>query len=71
MSGNYRICIRCNVRMIGKSDGNYLFYAMIRNVTAEKHHYSEILENERRFKMASEQANIYEKCALVSGVCEI
>ncbi len=57
--GDERICIRSTVRMIGKSDGSYLFYAMIRNVTAEKHHYKEILDNERRFKVASEQVNIY------------
>ena len=57
--GEDRICIRTTARLIGKSDNNYLFYAMIRNVTAEKHHYTEILESERRFKMASEQANIY------------
>lgn len=57
--GNERICIRCNVRMIGRSGDNFLFYAMIRNITAEKEHYSAILDSERRFKMASEQINIY------------
>ncbi|MBE6850645.1 MAG: bifunctional diguanylate cyclase/phosphodiesterase [Ruminococcus sp.] len=57
--GNDQICIRSTVRMIGESNGSHLFYAMIRNVTAEKHHFAEILENERRFKMASEQVNIY------------
>ncbi len=54
-----RLCIRTTARVIGKSDDSYLFYAMIRNVTAEKHHYAELIESERRFKMASEQANIY------------
>ncbi len=57
--GEDRICIRSNIRMLGKSKGNYLFYAMIRNVTAEKHHYAEISNSERLFKMASEQVNIY------------
>lgn len=57
--GEERICIRTTVRVIGKSGNNYLFYAMIRNVTAEKHYYAELLDSERRFKMASEQANIY------------
>ncbi len=57
--GDERICIRSTVRMIGQSDGSILFYAMIRNVTAEKHHFAEILDSERRFKMASEQVNIY------------
>lgn len=57
--GEEQICIRSNVRMIGRSDDHYLFYAMIRNITAEKHHYMEMLNNEKRFKMASEQVNIY------------
>lgn len=57
--GNERICIRSTVRMLGKSVNSTLFYAMIRNVTAEKQYYGSILESERRFKMASEQVNIY------------
>lgn len=57
--GEERICIRSNVRMIGKSDNSYLFYAMIRNVTAEKNQVASILDSEKRFKMASEQVNIY------------
>ena len=57
--GNELICIRSSVRLIGKSDEQYLFYAMIRNVTAEKHEYNSIVDSEKRFKMASEQANIY------------
>jgi len=47
------------VRMIGKSDTSILFYAMIRNITAEKRRYIDVLDSERRFKMASEQVNIY------------
>lgn len=57
--GDERVCIRSNVSMIGHNEDNYLFYAMIRNVTAEKRQYTELIENERRFKMASEQADIY------------
>jgi len=57
--GEEKICIRSNVRMIGKSKENYLFYAMIRNITAEKNYYGSILDSERCFKMASEQVNIY------------
>lgn len=57
--GEDKLCIRATVRMIGKSDGTYLFYAMIRNVTAEKMHIQEMQDTERRFKMASEQVNIY------------
>ncbi len=57
--GEEYVCIRSNVRMVGKSDDSFLFYAMIRNITAEKNHYAQIVDNERRFKMASEQVNIY------------
>ncbi|MBQ7920537.1 MAG: bifunctional diguanylate cyclase/phosphodiesterase [Lachnospiraceae bacterium] len=57
--GEDRMCIRATVRVIGKSDDTYLFYAMIRNVTGEKLRIQEMQDTERRFKMASEQVNIY------------
>ncbi len=57
--GEDRVCIRSAVRVIGRSKESYIFYAMIRNITAEKNRFSLILDSERRFKMASEQANIY------------
>lgn len=53
------ICLRANVRMVGKSDDSYLFYAMIRNITTEKNRYAELMDRERRFNAASEQASIY------------
>ncbi len=53
------VCIKSSVRVIGRSDDTYLFYAMIRNVTSEKQEYKNISDSEKRFKMASEQANIY------------
>ncbi len=54
-----RICIRSNVRMLGKSGDSCLFYAMIHNITKEKERCAEILDNEKRFRMASEQINFY------------
>ncbi|MGN0165328.1 MAG: putative bifunctional diguanylate cyclase/phosphodiesterase [Lachnospiraceae bacterium] len=57
--GSEKICVRTNARMIGKSDNTYLFYAMIRNITTEKNRYMEMLDTEKKFKMASEQVNIY------------
>ena len=57
--GTERICIRSSVKMIGKSDDNYLFYATIRNVTAEKNRFLELEDMDKRFRVASEQANIY------------
>ena len=57
--GEERICIRCSVRVIGKSGNHYLFYATIRNITTEKERYAAILDNEKRFQIASEQVNMY------------
>lgn len=57
--GEEKMCLRSTVRMIGKNKDNYLFYCMIRNVTNEKKRYKDILDSERRFKVASEQVNIY------------
>lgn len=57
--GEDHICVRTSVRMIGDNKDSYLFYAMVRNVTVEKEHMKNILDSERRFKMASEQVNIY------------
>lgn len=57
--GNEKICVRSNVRLIGRSGSHYLFYSMIRNVTTEKEYQIALLDNERRFKVASEHANIY------------
>lgn len=57
--GEDDICVRSTVRMIGKSKNSCLFYAMIRNITAEKNYYSGILDTEKRFKIASEQVDMY------------
>ena len=57
--GVEHLCIRSTVRMIGKSKGQYLFYGMIRNITMEKQVLDNYVNTERRFKAASEQANIY------------
>jgi len=57
--GQDRICVRSAMRVIGRSKDEYIFYVMIRNITAEKQRFADILDNERRFKAASEQVNIY------------
>lgn len=57
--GKDNICIRSTVRMIGSSKNNNLFYAMVRNITSEKNRFNEFNNLEHRFKMASEQANVY------------
>ncbi len=57
--GTERLCIRASVRMIGKIDEQYLFYSMVRNITKERKQFTQVEESERRFRAASEQANIY------------
>ncbi|MBR3770861.1 MAG: EAL domain-containing protein [Clostridium sp.] len=57
--GDEKLLIRSTIHMIGKSKNNYIFYAMIRNITAETIRMNSILDSERRFRIASEQANIY------------
>ncbi len=57
--GKDRVCIRTYMRVIGQAEDQYLFYAMVINVTAEKRNNEETMENEKRFKYAFEHANIY------------
>ncbi len=57
--GTERICIRSSIQLIGESKVSRLFYVMIRNITNEKNVFQGMLDMERRFKAASEQANIY------------
>lgn len=57
--GKDRICIRANARLIGKSKNNFLFYVMIRNITQEKMYSNQLVQDEKRFRMASEQIDIY------------
>ncbi len=57
--GEDRICIRTDMRMIGRAGEEYIFYAMVRNITAEKKRFDELAESERRFRFASEQVNVY------------
>ena len=57
--GDEAICIRSHIQMIGKSGAQTVFYARIRNITSEKQRYNDLSESERRFRFASEQANVY------------
>lgn len=57
--GEQNICIRSHIQVLGKSDEQVILYARIRNITAEKQMYDEVSESERRFRFASEQANVY------------
>lgn len=57
--GEERLLLRSYIRMIGKSKKDYLFYAMVRNITAEAIHTNSILDSEKRLKAVSEQINAY------------
>ncbi len=57
--GEDRVCIRSFIRVIGRAEDQYLFYALIHNVTSEKRNVEALSENEERFKHAFEHANIY------------
>lgn len=57
--GDDKICIRATVRMIGTSEAGRLFYAQVRNVTAEKLQMARLAEYEARFDRVIEQVKIY------------
>jgi len=57
--GEEKICIRSNIHVIGKAENQAIIYANIQNVTYEKRQYEELADSERRFRFASEQANVY------------
>ena len=57
--GQDEICIRTYVREIGEAGQEYLFYAMVQNITAAKKRDAQLLEDENRYKSAFEQANVY------------
>ncbi len=59
LCGENKVCIRSSIRVIGKNFNDYVFYALIQNITAEKVNYSALFDSERRFRFASEQANVY------------
>ncbi len=52
-------CLRSTIRAIGRGGEQSILYAMVQNVTAEKRRYAELSKSERRFRFASEQANMY------------
>lgn len=57
--GEDKLCIKTIMRVIGRADGQYLLYATIQNITTEKKIYMELYNSEKKFRTASEHANIY------------
>ena len=57
--GDDKICVRSDIRVIGKAGEQYLFYAMVRNVTAEKKRFDDYRQAERLFRAAFDQVDMY------------
>ncbi|MBR1860761.1 MAG: EAL domain-containing protein [Lachnospiraceae bacterium] len=57
--GDDHICVRAHIRMIGNAGKQYIMYARIRNITKEKRLFNAVVDSEKRFRYASEQANVY------------
>ena len=57
--GDEKVLIRSNIRMIGRADDQYLFYAMVQNITADRRRYDILFDSEKKFRTASEQNNTY------------
>ena len=57
--GEDTICLKSEMRLIGKAANQHLIYTMVHNITAEKRNYAALFESERKFRYASEQANVY------------
>ncbi|MCR4716440.1 MAG: hypothetical protein K5656_04585, partial [Lachnospiraceae bacterium] len=51
--------VKSEMRVVGRTDKVYMLYALIHNITEEKKAYNELYKSERRFRFASEQANVY------------
>ncbi len=57
--GNARIWIRTDLRVIGNAGDQYLIYAMIQNITTEKEIMIKAMGNEKLFKNAFDQINVF------------
>ncbi|MDO5436279.1 MAG: EAL domain-containing protein [Clostridia bacterium] len=54
-----RIWLRSGIRKVWKTEDETVYFARVRNITDEKQREAMLNSNEKRFKIASEQANIY------------
>ena len=57
--GDETLKIRSTIRMIGSSEDDNLFFAMIRNITDHAIEMSTLQEEEKRMRSAFEQADVY------------
>ena len=57
--GMDKVCLRSSMRLIGVAGEQYLFYVRIKNITAEKIKFEDLMESEKKFRMASEHTNTF------------
>jgi hypothetical protein len=57
--GDSKIYTRSTMKCIGSTETQHLFYVTIRNITADKEAYMKLAENEKKFRMASDQNNTF------------
>ncbi len=57
--GENDICLRNRFVYLEKEGDETIIYEAVRNITGEREKYDSLMESERRFKIASEQVNIY------------
>ena len=57
--GEGKICVRTFLRLIGRTEDQCVFYAVVKNITDEKRRYNALFTNEGRYRAAFEHANMY------------
>ena len=57
--GEEKVLVRNELRMIGRAGDQYLFYAMVRNITSDRRRFESLADSEKKFRMASENNNTY------------
>lgn len=57
--GMDKICIRSYIRLLGRAGEQYLFYAMVQNVTEEKTQIRDLEASEKKFFYATEHSNSF------------
>lgn len=52
-------CVRSTIRVIGRHANQHLFFETVQNVTDEVNRREEILQTEKRFKIVTDQVQVY------------
>ncbi|MDO4182666.1 MAG: EAL domain-containing protein [Coriobacteriia bacterium] len=59
LCGDAKVYLRSEFQLLGRFGNAYQFFASIRNFTLDRLSYEAVEESERKFRNASEQANVY------------